>query len=211
MMAGIRDLLRPWWHLAQSPYWWMYFRWRGFPWKYNWIVRGKPILRCAKNAHVSIGERLTIVSKSRYNSVGVFQPVILTAFISGSEIAIGDDVGMSGCSITAMERIVIGDEVLIGSGVLIVDSDLHPIDPAGRRYSKKGVQTAPVVIRDNVFIGARAIILKGAEVGEGSVIGAGSVVSRSVPPYSVVAGNPARIVKRIDIACDGHELEEHGA
>lgn len=108
-------------------------------------------------------------------------------------IDIGDDVGMSGASITAYSRVKIGSRVLIGSGALIVDNDAHPVFPEGRRYSPE-VPFAPVEIGDDVFIGARAIILKGVHIANGAVIGAGAVVTRDVPMYAVVAGNPAAVV-----------------
>jgi len=121
---------------------------------------------------------------------------MLTATGAGSEIVIGDDVGMSGCSITAVTSVKIGNRVLIGSGVLIVDNDAHPLSPAGRRYGREGVGVAPVRIEDDVFIGARAIVLKGVTIGTGAVIGAGSVVTHDVPAYSIAAGNPAKVIGR---------------
>jgi len=131
------------------------------------------------------------VSKIPYNSIGVFQPVLINAFGKGSVIEIGDDVGISGCSITAHRRITIGNRVLIGSGVLITDSDAHPINPAFRQDAHY-IGIAPVEIGDDVFLGARAIILKGVHIGNGAVVGAGAVVTKDVPPFAIVAGNPAR-------------------
>jgi len=106
---------------------------------------------------------------------------------------IGNNVGISGCTISASVSITIGNHVLVGSGAIITDGDAHPVDPDERRTGMTGVR-APVVVEDDVFIGARSIILKGVTIGRGSVIGAGAVVARDVPPYSVAVGNPARIV-----------------
>ena len=111
----------------------------------------------------------------------------------GARVEIGDNVGISGCTISAGKSIIIGNNVLIGSGAVITDGDAHPIDPIERRNGGRG-ERKPVVIGDDVFIGARAIILKGVTVGVGSVIGAGAVVAKDVPPYSVAVGNPARVV-----------------
>ena len=92
----------------------------------------------------------------------------------------------------------IGNNVLIGSGCLISDTDSHPIDWEDRFYDRnEKTRKAPIVIKDNAFIGARSIILKGVTIGEGAVIGAGSVVSKDVPHYSIVCGNPARVVKTL--------------
>ena len=92
-------------------------------------------------------------------------------------------------------NVTIGNNVLIGSGCLITDTDAHPIDWRERRLSNNTKAVAPVVIGDDVFIGARSIILKGVHIGNRSVIGAGSVVTKDIPADSIAAGNPAVIVK----------------
>lgn len=118
------------------------------------------------------------------------------------EITIGDNFILGDYShIAATNRITIGDNVLTGKNILIVDnahgvSDRRMLDiaPAQRPVSSKG----PVVIEDNVWIGGNACIMPGVRIGKGSIVGAGSVVTKDVPPYSVVAGNPARIIKRME-------------
>ena len=110
----------------------------------------------------------------------------------------------------AEERIEIGSYCLISWNVGIADSDFHPLEPAQRlidaralapflenRPARPPLRTAPVVIADNVWIGMNATILKGVTIGENSVVAAGSVVSKSVPPNTVVAGNPAVVVKEL--------------
>jgi len=74
-----------------------------------------------------------------------------------------------------------------------MDSDFHDLSPEGRHFGPASAE--PVVIEDNVFIGSRAIILKGVTIGRDSVIGAGSVVTRSIPPRTVAAGNPAKVLR----------------
>ncbi len=96
-----------------------------------------------------------------------------------------------------MFRTLIGNRVLIGSGALITDNDAHPVHVVPRRYSKEKIGALPVVIEDDVFIGARAIILKGVHIGKGAVVGAGAVVSKDVPALSIVAGNPATIMGKV--------------
>lgn len=98
------------------------------------------------------------------------------------------------CIFQSAGGIEIGDDVLIGSGVKIYTPN-HPIDPEERTTGK--VIYNPVKIGNKAWIGGRAIILPGVEIGEGATIGAGSVVTRSVPPRCVVVGNPARIIKRL--------------
>jgi acetyltransferase-like isoleucine patch superfamily enzyme len=121
---------------------------------------------------------------------------------------VGENVGMSGCTICAAERVSIGNDCLLGADVLIADTDFHPIDPDGRRWRKDGVRTAPVDIGDNVFIGARTMVLKGVRIGDNAVIGAGSVVTTDVPADAVAAGSPARVIGRATAGQPHHRRTE---
>jgi len=122
---------------------------------------------------------------------------------------VGDFTLMNGALVMAEELIEIGSYCLISWNVGIADSDFHPLAPAQRRldalalapYYKERpprppICTAPVRIGDNVWIGMNAVILKGVTVGENSVVAAGSVVTKSIEPNTVVAGNPATVVKK---------------
>ncbi|MBV9008366.1 MAG: acyltransferase [Verrucomicrobia bacterium] len=110
----------------------------------------------------------------------------------------------------AEARIEIGSHCLISWNVGIADSDFHPLAPVQRLIDAKALapyyanrpprpklETAPVIIHDNVWIGMSAVILKGVSIGENSVVAAGAVVTRNVPPNCVVAGNPAQLVKKL--------------
>ena len=111
----------------------------------------------------------------------------------GDHTFLGHSVGLS-CS----DSIRVGDHCLIASGVQISDYDGHPVDAMRRRNEPtppEGIR--PVKIGNDVWIGSNAIILKGVSIGDRSVVGAGAVVTRDVPPDVVVAGNPARIVKHL--------------
>ncbi|WDQ99680.1 acyltransferase [Devosia sp. J2-20] len=114
---------------------------------------------------------------------------------------IGDDVGLSGAVICAALDVVIGNGCLIGADVMIFDNDFHPVDHPQRRYSIQvdTSQFAPVNIEGNVFIGTKSIICKGVTIGQNSVIGAGSVVTRSVPANSVYAGSPAKFIRKLGL------------
>jgi acetyltransferase-like isoleucine patch superfamily enzyme len=121
-------------------------------------------------------------------------------------IKIGKRTFMNG-TVIAAQGVTIGDDVLISWGVTIVDHNSHSIafserakDVQDWRLGKKdwsNVKIAPVKISDKVWIGFNAIILKGVSIGEGAVIGAGSVVTKDVPAWTVAAGNPARIIRGI--------------
>lgn len=109
--------------------------------------------------------------------------------------------------IGAIRSVTIGANVIISNNVHIYDNNNHPVDPqkrlamsqshsfSGPLWSWTESASAPVTIEDNVWIGERATILKGVTIGEGSVIACDSVVTKSMPAYSVVAGNPAKVVK----------------
>ncbi len=144
---------------------------------------------------IEIGADCVFRSARWSNPVGIDRPCRISAIGSGARVAIGDDSGFSGVVICAAEEIVIGDRVLCGCNVTIVDADWHGLDPA-RRSDGVGA-TAPVRIENDAFLGMGVVVLKGVTIGRGSVVGAGSVVTRSIPPMSVAAGNPARVVGQL--------------
>ncbi|MCP4607824.1 MAG: acyltransferase [Planctomycetes bacterium] len=110
------------------------------------------------------------------------------------------------CNVAQSVRI--GRNVLIASNVLVTDSD-HVIEPAGLPVTKNGkFLTRPVFIEDNCWIGQNAAILKGVTIGQGSIVGANSVVTHNVPSHSVVAGNPARIIKKIDVSVGTDKVQK---
>jgi acetyltransferase-like isoleucine patch superfamily enzyme len=122
--------------------------------------------------------------------------------------SVGDFTLLNGALIMAEERIEIGSHCLVSWNVGIADSDFHPLAPAQRLIDAKALapfykerpprpklETRPVKISDNVWIGMHAIILKGVTIGENSVVAAGAVVTKSVRANCVVAGNPASVVK----------------
>lgn len=104
---------------------------------------------------------------------------------------------MSSTRLWIHESARIGTNVKIGGCVLITDTDAHPMDYVARRSSNDGTKSAPVVIEDDVWVGAHCIILKGVTIGARSIIGAGSVVTKSIPADCVAAGNPCRVIKNL--------------
>jgi len=141
------------------------------------------------------GDRLSLRSTVRSNPLGANHPVILCTWQAGSLLQIGDDFAMTGGSICASEKIVIGDRVSVGANSAIVDTDFHPLQPDLRLAQPQGASASAVTIEDDVFIGMNCLILKGVKLGKGSVVGAGSVVTQNVPAGVVVAGNPARVIR----------------
>lgn len=107
----------------------------------------------------------------------------------GASISIGEGSFINrNTSILAETSVSIGDYVLVGWDVTITDTDEHD-------WPGLGARTAPIVIGDHSWIGARSIILKGVTIGEGAVVAAGSVVTRDVAPYTLVAGSPAKPIR----------------
>jgi acetyltransferase-like isoleucine patch superfamily enzyme len=102
-----------------------------------------------------------------------------------------------GISNTIIGPVTIGNKVNIGQNVLISGLN-HTYEDVTKAIADQGVSTAAVTIADDVWIGGNVVILAGISIGEHAVIGAGSVVTKDVPPYSVVVGNPAKIVKKYD-------------
>jgi acetyltransferase-like isoleucine patch superfamily enzyme len=103
------------------------------------------------------------------------------------------------CSFNLRHAIDIGAECLLAGGIIIQDNDGHPIDAVARRAGEPAPESAvaAVSIGDGVWIGRRAIILKGVTIGENAIVGAGSVVVTDVPANAIVAGNPARLIRQI--------------
>lgn len=117
-------------------------------------------------------------------------------FFAGYNVDIGDySTIASGAHLDTSGGIVIGNNVMIGPGVVILTGN-HKHDDITRPMQSQGVEIAPVLIEDDVWIGLRAIILPGIRIGRSSIIGAAAVVTKDVPPLSIVVGNPARVVKK---------------
>jgi acetyltransferase-like isoleucine patch superfamily enzyme len=112
----------------------------------------------------------------------------------GNNTAIGHN-----CEFRIGKRISIGNNCNLSGGTILMDSNGHPGDPqlrwTGRAPDSEDVR--PIVIRDGVWIGLRCIIFPGVKIGEGSIVSAGSIIRNHVPPYSVVAGNPAKVMFRL--------------
>lgn len=161
-------------------------------------ILGLPIISLHKGSQIILGENVTFISSSRGNSIGVNHEVILRTQAKGAKIQIGNRVGMSGGAICARSKVVIGDDVLIGANVVIADNDFHPITVSGRQCGEINIETREVLIGGGVWIGADCYICKGVTIGENTVVGAKSVVTKSLPANCVAAGVPAKIIRMLD-------------
>lgn len=150
------------------------------------------------DARIKIGEGVTFRNRLKYNPAGVIHPTVLRAAVPGANLSIGNRVGISGATICCEISITIGDFCLLGANCSIYDTDYHPLDYLDRRVDNQdATKRAPVVIDDDCWIGANAVILKGVTIGARSVIGANSVVTSNIPPDSIAVGNPAQVVRHL--------------
>lgn len=141
---------------------------------------GRP--RIGNQGSIVIGERVLIHS--------TIVPIEL-ATARGGRIEIGERTFVNyGVSISAHQLVRIGKRCLLGTYVMILDNDWH--DLIDRSITPP---SRPVILQDNVWLGNRVIVLPGVTIGHDSVVGAGSVVTKSIPPRSVAVGNPARVVR----------------
>lgn len=203
-MAQLRESFDTPWKIGNLLERWMVhprvrlmFALSGIPWGRGWSFYGAPIIQKHRQSVMRFGDRLSLRSSVASNPLGPNHPVVLCTWERGAVLEIGDDFAMTGGTLCAAERITIGRNVAIGANSTLADTDFHPLNPDYRRQHPQESSTAPIVIEDDVFIGMNCLILKGVTIGQGTVIGAGSVVTKSVPACVIVAGNPARVIREI--------------
>ena len=171
----------------------------------NLLLKGVPIIFNKGGAKLKIGENTTIKSSFLSNLVGLYSRTIIVTRAPGAEIEIGDNVGISGATIYARKKITIGENTCIGGNCKILDNDFHPIETETRnkllRDENGGdsdlVPSREIKIGKNCFIGCNSIILKGTVLGDGCVVGAGAVVCGKFEDNCVIAGNPAKVIKKL--------------
>ena len=171
------------------------------------LLNGIPFIFNTKGSEIIIGDNVTINSSFISNLVGLYSRSIIVTRVPGAFIHIGNDVGISGVTIYARKGIEIGDNTAIGGNVKILDNDFHPIEFAKRNELLKDarggdsdlIPAKPIIIGKNCFIGCNSIILKGTMLGDGCVVGAGAVVTGRFEPNSVIAGNPAKVIRNLGV------------
>ena len=171
----------------------------------NVLLQGVPFIFNKKGAELTIGDNCVIKSSFLSNLVGLYSRTIIVTRRPGAFIHIGNHVGISGATIYARKGITIGDNTAIGGNVKILDNDFHPLDWETRNellFDPKGgdsdlIPSKEITIGKNCFIGCNALLLKGTVLGDGCVVGAGAVVSGRFEAGSVIAGNPARLIRKL--------------
>jgi maltose O-acetyltransferase len=144
-------------------------------------LRGRPAV--TNHGRMTIGDRVRLVS-----TVATLELVTL----EGGHLEIGDNVFVNyGSSLVSSAHVKIGNDCLIGAHVTVMDCDFHRVED--KAWDTTG---APILIEDRVWLGNRSMILKGVRIGHDAVVAAGAVVTRDVPPRALVAGVPAKVVRR---------------
>ena len=145
-------------------------------------IKNKPLIKA--NGKIYIGDNVRIWSFVNKTKLLVDK---------NGTLKIGENSRINSCHISVSNFVEIGKNVRIAPGVLILDSDYHLVE---NHFSEDG-KNSPIIIEDDVWLAMRCIILKGVKIGKSSVVAAGSVVTKNVPPNCVVAGVPAKIIKKI--------------
>ena len=162
-------------------------------------IRGPVKLDIHNDAEMYIGEHFSLTSSLMLNPLGRNLKSMFR-IDKGAKITIGNNVGMSCVTLWAKKRITIGDNVKLGSGVMLMDSDMHSIDYMQRRKSNTdaiNAKSKEIVIDNDAFIGTNSIITKGVKIGKRAIVAAGSVVVNSIPDDEIWGGNPAKFIKKM--------------
>ena len=161
------------------------------------VIFGLPLISRHRGSRIVIGKGVTLISNSRYNVAGINHPVILATVAEGAIIELRDGCGMSGGAVVAAKRVTIGRHSGVGANSSVYDTDFHHIDAGARRSQSRVSQaaSAPVDIGDDVWLCAGVTVLKGVTIGDRAVVGAGAVVVKDVEADTIVAGNPARVIR----------------
>lgn len=161
-----------------------------------------------KESSITIGDNFRFRSGDGLNPLSRNIRGMLYTKFPNSHIKIGNNVGISASCLWCNESIIIEDNVNIGADCILMDTDAHNLDfryrngtirgEKGENIDTQTAKSAPIIIEHDVLIGTRSIILKGVTIGSCSIIGSGSVVTKSIPPNCIAAGNPCKIIKTIN-------------
>lgn len=164
--------------------------------KNDFSINGK--LYIENKGTINIGKNFSANSGKNFNPIGGDCILRLITFNTKAILTIGDNVGISNSSIICWDQINIGNNVVIGGGTKIWDTNFHSLNPTLRISGKdNNIKTDPITIKDNAFIGGLCIILKGVTIGTNSIVAAGSVVTKDVPDNAIAGGNPCKVIKRL--------------
>lgn len=172
-----------------------FFRANGVQIGKNFFVMGR--VSIVGPGKIEIGDDFCMSSGDYVNPIASNLRGAIFTETKDSSIVIGNNVGMSSTRMWVRDSLTIGDNVCVGANVLFIDTDSHPLDYLVRRTSNEGTKSKPIVIEDDVWIGAHTIVLKGVTIGARTVIGAGSIVTKDIPSDCIAAGNPCKVIRTL--------------
>ena len=164
----------------------------------NFRCNQLPKVEMSLSGKLNIGNNV-LLNSGFYNPIGRPQKCLFTIG-KNAVLSIGDNVGISSSAIICHLAIIIEDNVFIGGNCVIYDTDFHDLDYKLRTAIPENitrVKKKQVTIKRNAFIGAHSTILKGVNIGEGAVIGAGSVVTKDIPDFEIWGGNPVKYLSTV--------------
>ena len=164
--------------------------WWGVKFGRNIKFDGKCYFKRYPGSTIGIGDNCSFLSRVNSNLIGINRPCSISTLTQEAIIEIGENCGFSGTVIGAFKSVVIGKNVRCGANTLITDSDWHLDDP-------RTGQPKEVIIGNYVWLGVNTIVLKGVTIGENTVIGANSVVVKSIGANVIAAGNPCREISSL--------------
>ena len=144
----------------------------------------------ARHSMITIGCGVRFISNQYYNHIGLNHKCIICTHRPYAKIIIGDSVAMSSSTINSWDSIRIGNNVRIGANCVIMDSDFH-LDDNRTNVAR------PINIENNVWLGGNVVVMKGVTIGENSIIGMNSIVTKDIPANSIAVGSPAKVVKNL--------------
>lgn len=165
----------------------------------NVKFRCLPVIIMKKNTNLILGDGVVVNSEKKGYFLNMHSPCKFLLDKQGGQIKIGKNTRIHGTCIHAYKSVEIGENCLIAANTQIFDGSGHDLsfNNADNRINTYG-SVKPIIIENSVWIGANSIVLPGVTIGYGSVVAAGSVVTKDIPPLTLVGGNPAKIIKRND-------------
>ncbi|MAS81850.1 MAG: hypothetical protein CMF45_04105 [Legionellales bacterium] len=183
LIPGILAWIRGWWYRLK-------FTLLGQNFRAGKLFRVYGTLNISGPGKVIFGDNCLIISNA-------IKPVCIRTLMSGATVQLGNNAGLNGTAIQSACKVTIGDWSNIADAY-IADTPSHSIKRNRRQETVEDIPSAPVIIKDNVWISVQVVILNGVTVGENSVIGACSLVKDNVPKNIFAAGNPLQIIRNID-------------
>jgi len=172
---------------------------RGLEFEGTALILRLPDIEIARGGSVRIGDGVTLNSDPRNYHASMHSPVRLVVSRPGALIHIGAESRIHGSCLHARKSVVLGKRCLVAANCQILDSSGHDACfPDVENRIRTTDEPRPIVLEDDVWLGLGCIVLPGVTIGRGTIVGAGSVVSRDLPPFAICGGVPAKVIREFD-------------